>query len=130
MVGLLLLVGAFGLFELGLWRGRGIEAARTCAVNVFVFGELFYLFNCRSLTRPFWQLGIFSNRWLWGGLAAMAILQLLLTYWPPLNAVFQTAPISLAAWGEIVAFALFCSLIIGLDKYWTAFHVKRATQSA
>ena len=130
LVSLLLLAGAFGLFLRQLGQGQSLAEARTVAVNVFVMSQMFYLLNCRSLTRPFWQLGIFSNRWLWGGLAAMAILQLLLTYWPPLNAVFQTAPISLAAWGEIVAFALFCSLIIGLDKYWTAFHVKRATQSA
>ena len=60
----------------------------------------------------------------------MAALQLLLTYWPPLNAIFQTAPIGLAAWGEILAFAWLSALIVGLEKYWTAFHVKRAAKSA
>lgn len=52
----------------------------------------------------------------------MAVLQLLLTYWPPLNAAFQTAPIGLAEWGEIVVFAWLCSVIVGLEKRWTAFH--------
>ena len=55
----------------------------------------------------------------------MAVLQLLLTYWPPLNAAFHTAPIGLAEWGEIFTFAWLCALIVGLEKRWTAFHVER-----
>ncbi len=130
LVSLLLLGGAFGLFLRALEQGHTLAEARTVAVNVFVMVEMLYLFNCRSLTRPFWQIGIFSNPWFWGGLTTMAALQLLLTYWPPLNAIFQTAPIGLAAWGEIFAFAWLCALIVGLEKYWTAFHVKRAAKSA
>ena len=125
LVSLLLLGGAFGLFLRELAQGHTLPEARTVAVNVFVMTEMFYLFNCRSLTRSFWSLGIFSNRWFWGGLATMAVLQLLLTYWPPLNAAFQTAPIGLAEWGEIVVFAWLCSVIVGLEKLWTAFHVER-----
>ncbi|MBL8418264.1 MAG: HAD-IC family P-type ATPase, partial [Dechloromonas sp.] len=125
LVSLLLLGGAFGLFLRELGQGHTLAEARTVAVNVFVMTEMFYLFNCRSLTRSFWSLGIFSNPWFWGGLATMAVLQLLLTYWPPLNAAFQTAPIGLAEWGEIVVFAWLCSVIVGLEKRWTAFHVER-----
>ncbi len=62
VVGLLLLVGAFGLFEWTLSQGASEAAARTAAANVFVFGELFYLFNCRSLTHSMFSLGIFSRR--------------------------------------------------------------------
>ena len=125
LVAVLLLGGAFGLFLRALDQGQTLAEARTVAVNVFVMTEMFYLFNCRSLTRSFWSLGVFSNLWVWGGLAAMAVLQLLLTYWAPLNAAFQTAPISLAAWGEIVAFAWLCSLVVGGEKWWTGFHVER-----
>jgi magnesium-transporting ATPase (P-type) len=130
LVSVLLLGGAFGLFLRELEQGHSLAEARTVAVNVFVLVEMLYLFNCRSLTRPFWQIGVFSNPWFWGGLATMAALQLLLTYWPPLNAIFQTAPIGLAEWGEIFAFAWLCALIVGVEKYWAAFHVKRAAQSA
>jgi cation-transporting P-type ATPase F len=35
--------------------------ARTVAVNMFVMGELFYLFNCRSLTRSVFSIGLTSN---------------------------------------------------------------------
>ncbi len=125
LVSLLLLGGAFGLFLRELEQGHTLAEARTVAVNVFVLVEMLYLFNCRSLTRPFWQVGLFTNPWFWGGLAAMAVLQLLLTYWPPLNAAFHTAPIGLAEWGEIFAFAWLCALIVGVEKRWTAFHVER-----
>jgi cation-transporting ATPase F len=118
LVSFLLLGGAFGLYLRGLAQGQTLAEARTVAVNVFVMVEMLYLFNCRSLTRSFWSLGVFSNPWVWGGLVTMAVLQLLLTYWPPLNTAFSTAPIGLAEWAEIFAFALCSSLIIALEKHW------------
>ena len=124
LVSVLLLGGSFGLFLRELEQGHSLPEARTVAVNVFVMVEIFYLFSCRSLSVGFWKLGLFSNPWIWGGVASMLILQMLLTYWAPLNALFQTAPIGLVEWGEIVAFAALCSIIIALEKRWTAFHVK------
>jgi magnesium-transporting ATPase (P-type) len=124
LVALLLLGGAFGLFLRALDQGANLPEARTVAVNVFVMVEIFYLFNCRSLTQSFWRQGLFSNLWFWFGIGAMLILQLALTYWPPLNAIFQTAPIGWQQWLEIIAFAWLCSMVIGLEKRWTPFHVK------
>jgi len=120
LVSCLLLAGAFGLFLRQQALGHTLPEARTVAINVFVLVEMFYLLNCRSLSRSFWSLGIFSNLWVWGGIAAMFLLQLLLTYWPPLNAVFQTAPIGWPDWLEIGAVAWLCSLLIGLEKYVSA----------
>ena len=67
LVGFLLLIGSFGLFEWELATGASLQYARTVAVNVFVVMELFYLFNCRSLNKSILQPGIFSNPWLFGG---------------------------------------------------------------
>jgi len=119
LVSILLLAGSFGLFLWELEQGHSLPEARTVAVNVFVMVEMLYLFNCRSLSRSFWSLGLFSNLWVWAGVGSMALLQLLLTYWPPLNRVFQTAPIGWQAWGEIFAVAIASSLLIGLEKYWS-----------
>jgi magnesium-transporting ATPase (P-type) len=118
LVSLLLLAGAFGLFLVELQQGHTLAEARTVAVNVFVFGEMAYLFNCRSLTGGFWRQGVFSNGWLWAGVVTMTGLQLLLTYWPPLNTAFQTAPIGWVEWLEIGAAAWAISLIVGLEKHW------------
>jgi magnesium-transporting ATPase (P-type) len=116
LVSLLLLLGAFGLFLRELDQGHTLAEARTVAVNVFVLVETVYLFNCRSLTHSFWSVGLFTNRWFWGGIGTMAALQLLFTYAPIMNRLFATAPIGLTEWLEIGAFSLFCGLVIGTEK--------------
>ena len=52
----------------GRRRSRWPEA-RTAAINVFVVGELFYLFNCRSLEHSMFRVGALSNHWVTGGVA-------------------------------------------------------------
>ena len=117
IVGLLLLAGAFGLFEWELNTGASVAAARTVAVNVFVLVELFYLFNCRSLTQSVFHLGFFSNPLLFGGVAIMVILQLLFTYLPAMNLLFHSAPISFGAWGRILAVSVIASVVVGVEKW-------------
>ena len=116
LVGVLLLLGSFGLFLLELERGGSLAEARTVAANVFVLVETVYLFNCRSLTRSFWSMGLFSNRWLWLGVGLMLALQLAFTYLPLFNTLFHTAPIDATAWLGIAGFALACGVIVGLEK--------------
>lgn len=116
LVAILLLAGAFGLFLLELQRGHSLAEARTVAVNVFVMVEAVYLFNCRSLTRGFWQQGLFSNPWVWAGVGSMLTLQVVMTYLPAMNRIFETAPIGWQRWAEIALVAIACSLIVGLEK--------------
>lgn len=116
IVGLLLVVGSFSLFEWELRSGASVEEARTAAVNMFVFGELFYLFNCRSFTKPLREIGYFSNGWLIGGVLLMAFLQVTFTYAPFMNAVFHSAPISPGAWLQILAFSSVIFIVIALKE--------------
>ncbi|MBW7900933.1 MAG: HAD-IC family P-type ATPase [Rhodocyclaceae bacterium] len=116
LVGVLLLVGAYGLFLVALHRGASLAEARTVAVNVFVVVQAFYLFNCRSLTRSFVAVGVFSNPWLWLGTGIMAGLQLLFTYLPAMNRLFGTAPIGLAEWAAILVCGWLAALVVGLEK--------------
>ncbi|WP_048307935.1 cation-transporting P-type ATPase [Halomonas sp. PR-M31] len=115
-VGLLLLIGSFGLFELALYQGASEAEARTIAVNVFAVGQSFYLLNCRSLRLSMFNLGLMSNPWIWVGIAAMMIAQLLFTYVPLMNTLFHTAPIGLLDWFYIILVGLAIYLIIGVEK--------------
>jgi cation-transporting P-type ATPase F len=117
LVSVLLLAGSFGLFLWDLEQGAAVAEARTVAVNVLVMGELFYLFNCRSLTRSMFALGVFSNPLLILGAGAMIGLQLLFTYSEVMNRLFQSAPIGLDAWLRIVAVGMGVYLIVGLEKW-------------
>jgi cation-transporting P-type ATPase F len=113
IVATLMTVAAFILFRWELDLSGNVDVARTVAVNVVVFVELFYLFNCRSLNQSFLSLGFFSNRLLLGGVSGMIAFQLLFTYLPLANRLFNTAPVSLHAWFSILIVGVLVSLIVG-----------------
>ncbi len=116
LVGTLLLIGSFGLFQWELARGASIEQARTVAVNTFVIMELFYLFNCRSLTKSIFQLGIFTNMWVFGGVAVMLFIQLGYTYLPLMNRLFQSEAIGAESWVRIVLAGFAAYVIVEVEK--------------
>jgi len=117
MVGTLLALGVFGLFFYERNNGMSLEQARTAVVGVLVIGELFYLFNCRSLSRSPFAVGFFSNRWLLSGVFIMIVLQLLFTYTPAMNRFFHSAPISLDAWLRIVLTGVAIYTIVEIEKW-------------
>ncbi len=101
LVSLALGVAAFGFFEWAQALGLSDEAGRTIAINTIVMVEVGYLFACRSLRLPIWQLGYFTNKGVWLGAAAMLLAQLAMTYVPFMNTLFHTAPIDWWWWGVI-----------------------------
>lgn len=117
LVGLLILLGAFGLFEWELLRGSSVEVARSVAINTVVAIQTFYLFNTRSLNLSVFKIGLLSNRWAIAGVLVMALLQILFTYAPVMNRLFQTEPIPLQSWAMILAVALSVFLLIELEKW-------------
>jgi len=116
LVGTLLLAGSFGLYELEEARSGDLDRARTIAVNVFVMGELMYLFNCRSLTVSMFRLGFFSNPLLFLGVIAMIALQMGFTYVPVMNRIFHSAPIDPVHWLYIAACSVAIYAIVGIEK--------------
>lgn len=117
VVGLMLLISTFGLFNWMLQQGRSIEAARTIASNMLVFGELFYLFNCRSLRYSMFKLGVFSNRWLLVGVALMVLAQICFTYSSTMNQLFGSAPLGSTEWALILTGGLFIYGVVDIEKW-------------
>jgi len=126
LVGFLLLVGSFGLFEWELRQGSSVAVARTCAVNIFVFSELFYLFNCRSLRHSMFRLGLFSNHWLLAGVGLMTMLQLLFTYLPAMHIAFGSQPLGLRQWVLILSASLIVYIVIEFEKWIRSKKMTRA----
>lgn len=118
LVSSLLCVMAFGLYELELYWGASEAQARTVAVAMFVVGEAFYLFNCRSLHRSVFSIGLFSNIWVWVGIGSMMLLQLLFTYSSLMNEWFQSEPIDLGSWLRVFICGWLISLIVGAEKWY------------
>jgi len=63
------------------------------------------------------QVGLVSNPWLLGGVATMLVLQMIYTYLPVMNTMFQSAPIDLAAWGRILAVSLIAFAVVEGEKW-------------
>jgi cation-transporting ATPase F len=116
VVGMILIIGAFMFYDFALMAGRSEAAARTIAVNIFIFGEIFYLFNCRSLRFSMFRIGLFSNKFLLLGVFCMIVLQLFFTYMPFMNIAFQSEPIALQDWGCCISVGVIIYVLIELEK--------------
>ena len=117
LVGTIMLAGAFGLFQWETVAGASVAEARTIAVSVVVMIELLYLFNCRSLAKSVFQMGLVSNGWVFPGVAAMVTLQLAFVYVPVMNRMFQTVPIGMHSWARILGVAATAFLLIEVEKW-------------
>ena len=124
LVGMLILIGAFGLFEWEILRGESLEVARTVAVNLVIFVEIFYLFNSRSLTYSPFKIGFFRNKSLWLGIAGMVVLQILFTYAPFMQRIFSTGPLGFGEWWRILVFSIVSFLIVEFEKWLSRRSVK------
>ena len=116
-VSLLMVAVTFFVFEWEMARGSSLEVARTAAVNMLVLGELVYLFNVRHFTASAFHWEIFSGNRVAVWMCALLIaFQLLLTYAPPMQAVFQTAALDALSWAVILGLGLLKFLAVELEK--------------
>ena len=116
-VSVLLVLGALGHYVWLLERGAGQELAGTAAINTLVVGQIFYLFNSRYIHAPSWNReGILGSRAALWSVLAMLLLQILFTYAPPLQYLFETRGLDALTWGRIVGFGLTLYLVVELEK--------------
>lgn len=117
IVSVLLCIGSFVLYGWATGDGATQAQARTIAVNVFVIGELFFLLSCRSLAKSIFKVGLFTNMWVWLGVAISIGLQMAFTYAPFMNRLFHTAPFPAEEWIKIVIVGSIISIVVGVDKW-------------
>ena len=128
IVSVCILISAYGLFEWSIENGSTVEEARTIAVNTIVMIEIFYLFNCRSLTKSILGMGFFSNKLIFLGVTVMILLQIAFTYIPVMNEIFQSKPIGIDSWLQIIAVSLITFLIIEIKKFVTRLNFQTLTK--
>jgi Ca2+-transporting ATPase len=88
-----------------------LARARTLAFAVLSMSPMFHALNCRSSTRSIFQLGLFTNRALWGAIAIGVALQAMAVYVTPLRPVFHTASLSGSDVGLVMALSALPLLI-------------------
>jgi len=119
LVGCLLFIHAFGAFFYTLSLGVDEMVARTLVINIFVFGEMLYLFNCRSFHYSVFKIGFLSNPYLLYAMVVVGGLQLFLTYHPWMNRLFDTAPLGWFEWGIVSCSSLLIYGVVEVEKYVT-----------
>jgi magnesium-transporting ATPase (P-type) len=93
------------------------ELARTVAVNTLFIGQAFYLLNSRyKLDSSLSLRAHLGNRYLAIGIGAVIVLQLLFTYAPPLQELFETEAIPLRTWPQLLVGGLVFFLVVEAEK--------------
>ncbi len=87
--------------------------AGTLAFTTFVLFQMVNLLNVRSRDGSVFTRHTLTNRALWGSIAAVLALQVLVVHWAPLQGFFDTTSLSAAQWGLAVAVA---SSILWLEE--------------
>ncbi len=117
LLSLLFTAMTLGVFFHALAGGRGIETARTMVVNMLAVAEVFYLFSVRYLHRRSltWRgaLGTPAVRW---GIVGIVAAQLLFTYAPFMNRIFDSRPLTAGDGLLIVAIGVALLLLLEAEK--------------
>lgn len=95
LTSILFTMGVFGIYFHSLNSGHSMELARTMALNTLVVMEIFYLFFIRNLyeTSLTWQ-AVKGTPVVWMTVAGVTLAQLILTYVPFMQGIFNTHSIS------------------------------------
>ncbi|MCK4367585.1 MAG: calcium-translocating P-type ATPase, SERCA-type [Thermoplasmata archaeon] len=115
LVGIIMLVGTLGIFQLHRYLGYGVTEARTVAFTTLVMFQLFFVFSVRSPRQPLNLAGFLANPKLILAVLVSASLQLIVVYLPPLHAVFDTASIGILEW--VLILLVSSSVIFIIEGY-------------
>jgi len=117
-VGLMLLAYTLLTFFWMKSQGASDQLARTAAVNAITIGQVFYLLNSRYLLDSSISFKAhLDNRYLFYGIGAVVVLQLLFTYAPPLQVMFGNEAIPLMVWPWLLLGGLLFFLIVEAEKF-------------
>jgi magnesium-transporting ATPase (P-type) len=117
LVSALFCVAVFAVFFWALKRGEELEHAQTFAVNTMVGLEIAYLFSVRlRQSAPFDFRAMRLTRALAIGIGAVVVLQILFTYLPPLEFLYDTRPIDWPDMGVTALAAIGLILVLELEK--------------
>ena len=117
LVSLLFAAGVFGIFGWSQLHGATLEESRTYAVNTLVAMEVFYLFSVRYLHAPALTLrGLLGTRAVLIAVGVVFVLQLMFTYAPFMERLFDTRPVDFVHGLEIIMLGVLLLVILELEK--------------
>lgn len=116
LTGIIISACTLGVFMFSLWYYPGdIDRARTLAFTTLVCAQLVYVFQCRSERHSIFEIGIWGNLYLVGAVMISGGMHVAILYYPLLQKMFQTTPLTIDDWLLVLVFAM-ASLF--LDTVW------------
>lgn len=93
----LLGLGSFLIF-FNTYTTLALEKARTMVLTSLLVFEWLIAMHMRSEELPLGKIGLFKNHWLLLSIGSAALLHLCILYFPAMNEIFHTRPLSLSEW--------------------------------
>jgi magnesium-transporting ATPase (P-type) len=117
LVSILFLCGVYGVYFYATGRGYPLELARTMALNTVVVMEIFHLFFIRNIygTSLNWS-AVRGTKVVWAVVAIVTLAQFGITYWPPLQAVFDTVAVGFMDGLLVVGVGVALFIVIEIEK--------------
>jgi len=98
-VGLLMGLGSIGIFGWAHWN-QDLAHGQTMTFVTLTMFQMFHVLAIRSERDYLWTIGLFSNPKLMGAVLLTIVLQMAITYSPPLQPIFHTTALTA---GELAA---------------------------
>jgi Ca2+-transporting ATPase len=102
----------------GVASPEAITLARSMAFITLSASELFRAYTARSEFFSLFGIGVFSNKAMQYAVGASIVLLLAVVYLPFMNPIFDTVPISLLEWVEMLPLILLPSIAAELTKWY------------
>ncbi|MFA5079560.1 MAG: HAD-IC family P-type ATPase, partial [Dehalococcoidia bacterium] len=120
IMGLWTCIASIFVFVWALNRGESLmEAQSLCFVTLIII-QFLNAFNCRSLERSLFNLGVEQNKWLLAAVAWELTLLLFVVYLPFLQGAFNTFSLTMEDWVMAVSSALTIIAVAELYKLTSA----------
>ena len=108
----------FGYFFYRPWENSfQLTEARTQLLTAMILMELANAVSARSLKYPVFKVGVFKNRFLWYAILSSFVLQLVVLYTPPFQAVFDVSSPEPIDWAFAILFTAIVFGSLELGKY-------------
>lgn len=108
---------ALAIFWIYLKAWGSLELARTMAFTLLAVSTLMYVFSCKDLRKPIWQIDLTDNLFLIASAFFGLGLQMLVLYLPKLQAIFRTAALGLKEWLVVVGLNFILIWVIEAVKW-------------
>ncbi|GAB7391325.1 hypothetical protein LGFR6_19480 [Lactococcus garvieae] len=116
-VSILLAALGFLVNNIIISMGASIPVAQTTLLMTLVFGQVFYMINCRSISKFSIDQNMFKNRVLWLSLLVLLVLQLAIVYIPTISNALGTTSIGINNLIYAALAGLTVFIVVEIEKF-------------